>query len=178
MGHDVDDTLSLLANTPRCLAALLDGLGKTWTHRNEGEGTWTVFDVVGHLIHADRANWIPRLHIILKFGEERAFEPFNRGGYAGSTEETLQQRLREFTESRTRSLAELQELGLTLQDLERRGQHPALGSVTVSELLAAWTAHDLDHLHQIARVLAYQRRQTVGPWKKFLGVMHCDAHGA
>jgi DinB family protein len=176
---DLDDTVALLSRTPAALDALLRDLPPVWTHRTEGENTWTVFDVVVHLIHAERTNWIPRAKILLQFGETRGFDPFDRRGYAEESKATpLPQLLDEFVRLRAGSLSQLSALKLRPADLERRGSHPALGVVTLSELFAAWTAHDLTHLHQISRVMAYQYREAVGPWIKYIGVMHCAGHGA
>jgi hypothetical protein len=171
--------MALLARTPAALDALLRDLPDSWTLRNEGENTWSAFDVVGHLIHGDRTDWMPRARMILQFGETRAFEPFDRWGQARESEgKSLGQLLDEFARLRRESLAELHALNLRPEDLGRRGRHPALGVVTLSELLATWAAHDLTHLHQISRVMAYQYREAVGPWSAYLGVMHCAGHSA
>jgi hypothetical protein len=177
--HNLDHTVSLLARTPAVLDALLRDLPETWTFRNEGENTWSAFDVVGHLIHGERTDWMPRAKMILQFGETRAFEPFDRWGQARESEgKSLGQLLDEFARLRREGLAELRALNLRPEDLARRGRHPALGVVTLSELLATWAAHDLTHLHQISRVMAYQYREAVGPWSKYLGVMQCAGHSA
>jgi len=177
MTHELEDTLALLANTPTALRALLCGLPEVWTHGNEGENTWAVPDVIGHLIDADRVNWVPRAKHILEFGDTRPFEPFDRtGGKSESVEKSLAQLLEEFARQRGEKLAELRALHLTQHDLDRCGVHPALGNVTLSQLLAAWAAHDLTHLHQITRIMASQYRDAVGPWRKFLGVLHCEGH--
>lgn len=179
MTHDLTETLALLARTPFVLSALLRDMPEIWVLGNEGENTWSAFDVVGHLIDADRVNWMRRAKRLLESGESRAFEPFDRGGHARETEgKSLDQLLDEFACLRAQNLAELRSLNLQPRDLERRGQHPALGTVTLSELLAAWAAHDLTHLHQIARIMASQYRDAVGPWSRFLGVLHCAGHGA
>ena len=179
MAHDLEITISLLARTPAALDALLRDLPETWTLRNEGENTWSAFDVVGHLIHGDRTDWMPRAKMILQFGETRAFEPFDRWGQARESEgKSLGQLLDEFARLRRESLAELRSLNLRPEDLARRGRHPALGVVTLSELLATWAAHDLTHLHQISRVMAHQYRKAVGPWSSYLGVLQCAAHSA
>jgi hypothetical protein len=175
--HTLQDTTSLLARTPVALDALLRDLPETWTSRNEGEGTWSPFDVVGHLIHAERADWIPRVKTVLQFGETQAFTPFDREGHAREIQgKSLGQLLDEFASLRSQNLAELRALNLRPQDLERRGRHPSLGAVTLSELLATWAAHDLTHLHQISRVMAHQYRETVGPWSRYLGVLQCAGH--
>jgi hypothetical protein len=175
--HNLQDTTSLLARTPVVLDALLRDLPETWTSRNEGERTWSPLDVVGHLIHAERADWIPRVKTVLQFGETQAFTPFDREGHAREMQgKSLGQLLDEFASLRSQNLAELRALNLRPQDLERRGRHPSLGAVTLSELLATWASHDLTHLHQISRVMAYQYRETVGPWSRYLGVLQCAGH--
>jgi uncharacterized damage-inducible protein DinB len=179
MEHDLQHSISLLARTPAGLNALLRDLPDEWTLRNEGENTWSAFDVVGHLINAERTNWIPRARYILQYGETRPFEPFDREAQKRESQgKSLGQLLDEFARLRSENLEELCALKLRQEDLNLRGRHPGLGTVTLSELLATWVAHDLNHLHQISRVMAHQYRQAVGPWSKFLGVLHCHGHGA
>lgn len=179
MEHNLEETIALLARTPGALDALLRGLPGAWTMGNEGEGTWSPSEVIAHLIHAERENWIPRARVILEFGEGQRFPPFGReGNFRESRSKTLEELLDEFGEARAKSLQELNAWNLLPQDLEKRGQHPAFGVVTLSQLLATWAAHDLTHLHQISRVMALQYREAVGPWIKFLGVMHCTGHSA
>jgi hypothetical protein len=179
MEHTLPHTISLLTRTPASLNVLLRDLPEAWTFRNEGENTWSPFDIIGHLIHCERADWMPRARIILQFGESRTFEPFDRWGYAqeGQTK-SLGQVLDEFAHLRSENLAELQALNLRQEDLELRGRHPSLGIVTLSQLLATWAAHDLSHLHQISRVMAHQSREAVGPWSGYLGVLQCVGHSA
>jgi hypothetical protein len=179
MEHNLSSTICLLTRTPAALNALLRDLPETWTFSNEGENTWSAFDIVGHLIHAERADWVPRVKIILKFGETQAFAPFDRGGHAREIEgKSLGQLLDEFSRLRSENLDELRALNLQPEDLERRGRHPALGVVTLSQLLATWAAHDLTHLHQISRVMGHQYRETVGPWSRYLGVLQCAGHSS
>jgi len=179
MEHNLEHTIALLTCTPAALNALLRDLPEAWTLRNEGEKTWSVFDVVGHLIYAERMNWIPRARMLLQFGESRAFEPFDRTGYVRESQgKSLGQLLDEFARVRSESLGELRALNLQPEDLARRGRHPAVGVVTLSELLATWAAHDLTHLHQISRIMAHQYREAVGPWSKFLGVLQCAGHSS
>ncbi len=177
--HNLQDTISLLARTPAALDALLRDLPETWTLQNEGENTWSAFDVVGHLIHGERTDWMVRTKLILQVGEARPFERFDRWAQAReSQDKSLGQLLDEFAVLRAENLDELRSLNLRPEDLERRGRHPALGAVTLSQLLATWAAHDLTHLHQISRIMAHQYRETVGPWTAFLGVMQCAGHSA
>ncbi len=179
MEQNLENTTALLSRTPGALDALLRGLPDTWTRRNEGEGTWSAIEIVGHLAHAERDDWMPRVNSILQFGESRDFPPFVREGFREFVEgRELGEVLDEFARLRSKSLNELANLNLNPADMARRGRHPSFGSVTLSQLLATWAAHDANHLHQLARVLAYQYREAVGPWSAFLGVMHCDGHGA
>jgi hypothetical protein len=175
----MEEAIALLTRTPATLNALLRGLPDLWTHRNEGKDTWSAFDIIGHLIVADRTDWMPRVRTILEHGESRPFEPFDRFAQAKESEgKSLEQLLDGFSRLRSESLAALQALNLQSADLARRGKHPALGSVTLRELLATWAVHDLTHLHQLSRVMAYQYREEVGPWSAFLGVLKCSGHSA
>lgn len=178
VSHDLHNTIALLSRTPAALDALLRGLPEEWTQRNEGEGTFTVSDVLGHLIYADRTDWMPRARMILDHGETRPFEPFDRRGHVEECRgKTLPQLLDEFARVRLKCLDELRALNLQPAQLELRGRHPALGAVTLSQLLATWAAHDLTHLHQISRVMAHQYREEVDPFGEFLGVLKCNGHG-
>lgn len=179
MDQKLQNTISLLSRTPAVLDTLLRDLPEVWTLRNEGENTWNTFDVVGHLIHSERANWIPRARILLEFGETKPFERIDRlAQVRESAGKSMVQLLDEFAHLRSANIGHLRAWNLTQEDLERRGQHPTLGAVTLSELLAAWAAHDMTHLHQIARIMAHQYREAVGPWSRYLGVLQCDGHGA
>jgi hypothetical protein len=177
MAQMLEQTVALLARTPDVLNALLRGLPAPWTMANEGEGTWSPFDVVAHLIHAEHENWIPRARIILEFGETRPFHRFDRqGNFREAQRKTLGELLDDFAGARADSLRNLHALNLLPSDMEKRGRHPALGTVTLGQLLATWAGHDLTHLHQISRVMALQYREAVGPWTRFLGVMQCAGH--
>jgi hypothetical protein len=179
MEQNLKDTMALLARTPATLDALLRDLPETWTSRNEGAGTWSAFDIVGHLNHGERTDWMPRAKMILEFGETRTFEPFDRRGQErASAGKSLGQLLDEFARLRSEGLAELRAMNLQKEDLERRGRHPALGGVTLWQLLATWAVHDLTHLHQISRVMAHQYDAEVGAWHAYLGVLHCAGHSA
>ena len=161
---NLPETIALLEHTPAVLNALLRGLPDSWTQRNEGGDTWSAFDVIGHLIHGERTDWMARARIILENGEARTFDRFDRLGHIlESRGKSLEQLLDEFARLRRENLAALRELNLKSEDLLRLGRHPALGVVTLSELLATWAAHDLTHLHQLSRVMAYQYRAAVGP---------------
>jgi hypothetical protein len=187
MNQPLPQTISLLERTPAALDALLRGLPEFWTLGNEGDGTWNAVEIVGHLIDCERTNWMPRVKFLLQFGESRAFEPFDRGGHTRERQgksmeqvldEFMNEFLDEFTRVRQESLAALRSLDLQPVDLERRGRHPSFGSVTLAELMATWAAHDLTHLHQISRVLAFQYRDAVGPWIRYLGVLQCTGRSA
>jgi hypothetical protein len=188
MSHPTDfnlpEAIAILTRTPATLNALLRGLPDLWTRNNEGNinqesATWNAFDIVGHLIVGERTDWMPRLRIILQNGESRPFDPFDR--FAQSKEihnQSLDQLLDEFARLRAENLTALQALNLRSEDFPRRGTHPALGAVTLSQLLATWTVHDLTHLHQLSRVMAHQYHNAVGPWSAYLGVLHCTGHSA
>jgi len=179
MEQDPQQTMSLLTRTPATLNALLRDLPEAWTMRNEGDNSWSAFEVVGHLIHGDRTDWMTRAKIILQFGEGQPFPPFDRLGHIRESQgKSLEQLLDEFAHLRSDNLRELRALNLKPKDLELRGQHPALGAVTLSQLLATWAVHDLTHLHQLSRIMAHQYRDTVGPWSAYLGVLQCAGHSA
>jgi hypothetical protein len=177
MEHRLDHTIALLERTPGALDELLRGLPAEWTDANEGGDSWGPQEIVAHLAHADRTDWIPRVHHLLEFGETQPFPPFDRLGQRTAMEgKSLAQVLEDFTAARASALDQLRALNLGPADLDRCGTHPAFGPVTLGQLLATWAAHDLTHLHQISRVMAHQYRDAVGPWSRFLGVMHCDGH--
>ena len=171
--------MALLERTPRALDALLRGLPEAWTMRNEGGETFTVLDVIGHLVHGERADWTARARMILEHGENKTFERFDRFAHKReSAGKTLGELLDEFARLRKQNLAEVRSAKLGPGDLARRGRHPGLGPVTLSQLLATWAAHDLTHLHQISRIMAHQYRELVGPWSVYLGVLQCAGHSA
>jgi hypothetical protein len=175
----LSDAVAVLTRTPASINALLRGLPNIWAHHNEGTDTWSAFDIVGHLIVGERTDWMPRVRIILKDGEARLFDPFDRFAQAKESQgKSLEQLLDDFARLRKENLVELQALNLRQEDLTRRGRHPALGVVTLSELLATWAVHDLTHVHQLSRVMAYQYRDVVGPWSAFLGVLKCGGHSS
>lgn len=177
MTHDLSQTIVLLERTPKLLDAWLRDLPDVWTRSNEGDGSWSAFDVVGHLIRGEYRDWIPRMKTVLERGEGALFDRFDR--FAQLREDvgkSLPVLLDEFARARAESLAELRTLNLRPEDLAKRGRHPVLGTVTLAQLLSTWAAHDLTHLHQISRVMAHQYRDAVGPWTRFLGVFHCEGH--
>jgi hypothetical protein len=177
------DAVAVLTRTPATLDVLLRGMPNLWVHTNEersneGKETWSAFDIVGHLIAGERNDWMPRARLILEKGEARPFDPFDRFAQERESRgKSLDHLLDEFARLRKENLAALQALNLQKEDFTRRGTHPALGPVTLGELLATWAVHDLTHLHQLSRVMAHQYRETVGPWSAYLGVLHCAGHG-
>jgi len=173
---DLTETAALLSRTPAALVVLLRGLPEHWVRQNEGPGTWSAYDIVGHLANLERTDWMMRVRHILQRGESEPFSRVDRFAQLKQTEQSLEQRLDEFARLRRENLVQLEGLQLGPEDFARRGTHPVLGPVTLGNLLATWAAHDLTHLHQLSRVLAYQARSAVGPWTKFLGVMQCSGH--
>ncbi|MFQ5679435.1 MAG: DinB family protein [Gemmatimonadota bacterium] len=173
----VDELIQLLTRTPAVLRALLSGLPEPLIHATEGGESWSPFDIVGHLIHGEEEDWIPRLRIILEHGEERPFEPFDRFAMIErSRGKTIAELLDDFETARRGNVAELRRLVADGLDLEQTGRHPELGRVTLGELLATWAAHDLSHLRQVARVLAKRYAHEVGPWRAYLPVMEEVRH--
>ena len=164
--------IAILERTPPTLDALLRDLPDGWIAAHEGGQTWSPFDVVGHLIHGEETDWIPRVRIILEHGEARAFDKFDRFAQAETSKgRTLSSLLDEFATLRQSNLRALTALNVTEADLGRKGTHPALGTVTLGQLLATWVAHDLDHVMQIARTLGRQYADAVGPWRAYLRVI-------
>jgi hypothetical protein len=172
MTFDLDRSLDVLRRSPATLRAFLDGLSEPWVRSTEGPETFSPFDVMGHLIDGEETDWIPRARIILAQGSNRRFEPYDRFRHrtrnAGRPLESL---LAEFAELRSGNLELLSSWKLTPADLDLPGDHPSLGPVTLRQLLAAWVVHDLGHIAQIARVMAKQYREEVGPWVPFLPVL-------
>lgn len=168
----LDEAIAILERTPSTFRALLAALPEPWITSDEGPETFTAFDNLGHLIHGERADWIPRARVILAQGENRRFEPFDRFAQKReSAGKTLAQLLDEFAELRAANLATLRGWQLTEQQLELTGEHPALGTVTLRQLLATWAVHDLGHIAQTARVMAKRYRLDVGPWQEYLPIL-------
>jgi hypothetical protein len=167
-----DGTGKILARTPVVLRTLLDGLPDTLLRANYGPETWSPHEVVAHLIHGEKTDWIPRAWLIMQVGDAVSFEPFDRKGHVALCREKLTAELLDLFQSlRAANLKELRAMSLTPGDLTRRGRHPALGQVTFSQLLAAWVVHDLNHIAQICKGLAYQHFHEVGPWKAYLSIL-------
>jgi len=168
---DLDDAIAVLERTPAALRAILEGLPDRWLTATEGPGTWSAHDVVGHLLHGERTDWIPRTRHILA-GESGPFDPFDREAqFTESRGATLAELLDRFEAARRASLAALREMELTAEDLARTGTHPVFGTVTLSQLLSTWTVHDFDHIGQIARTMGKVYRTEVGPWKAYLSIL-------
>lgn len=172
MQFSLNRTIEILERTPSVLEALLNDLSDDWTHSNEGDDTWSPFDVVGHLIYGEKTDWIPRMEIILSDREDKTFEPFDRfAQFRESEGKTMPQLLEEFRDLREQNLHILSSKKLSEEDLQKTAGHPALGRVTLSHLLASWATHDLNHIAQIARVMGRQYTRDVGPWKEYLGIL-------
>jgi hypothetical protein len=172
MNFDLSNGVAVLERTPPTLRVLLSGLPADWTDATEGPDTWSPYTVVGHLIHGERTDWIPRAQIILRQSEDRRFTPYDRfAQFRDSEGKSLQDLLDEFAALRTENLATLRGWRLDDAKLALEGEHPALGVVSLRQLLATWVAHDLGHIVQISRVMAKQYRDAVGPWREYLSVM-------
>jgi hypothetical protein len=172
MRYDLASSMDVLRRTPATLRALLDGLGDSWTRTNEGPDTFSPFDVVGHLIDGEETDWMPRARIILSRDPEATFVPYDRfRHYPRNRERTLASLLDEFARLRAANLERLASWNLSDAELDLRARHPSLGPVTLRQLLATWVAHDLGHIAQVARVMAKQYREEVGPWVQYLPVL-------
>lgn len=172
MNFTFEEALPVLRRTPSVVRALLWDIPEPWARGTEGPDTWSPFDIVGHLIHGERTDWIARTEILLAHGEAHPFTPFDRfAQFEASRGKTLHQLLDTFAELRAGNLLRLESLNLTAADLQRRGRHPELGPCTLGELLATWVAHDLSHIAQIARVMGRQYTEAVGPWRAYLPML-------
>jgi hypothetical protein len=173
MEPTLTEVVAILSRSPATLDALLDGLPDALLELREGEGTFRALDVLGHLIHGEKTDWVPRIKLILASGDAQPFAPFDRLGFReairGRPAKSL---LAEFERLRNSNLGVLQGLSLTPEQLSLRGQHPELGSVTLGELLATWAVHDLNHIGQVVRVLSRRYAEAVGPWKAYLGILN------
>jgi DinB superfamily len=172
MTFDLERSTRILSRTPVVLDALLRGLPPEWTHVNEGPDTWSPYDVIGHLIHGERTDWMVRAHLILGDAADKTFVPFDRfAQFSMDQAEPIESRLATFAALRESNLEALAALNLTERDLDQTGEHPALGRVTLRQLLATWVTHDLDHIVQISRVMAKQLTAEVGPWVEYIRVL-------
>jgi len=172
MNFDIDTGIAVLERTPRALHAMLDGLPSDWTDATEGPDTWSPYVIVGHLIHGELTDWIPRAQVILAQGADRRFTPYDRfAQFRESQGKSLAMLLDEFARLRAGNLGTLREWRLTDAQLALEGEHPAFGAVSLRQLLATWVAHDLGHIAQTARVMAKQYRDAIGPWREYLPIM-------
>ena len=172
MSFELTEGIAVLERTPATFRALLAGLQDEWTTTNEGPDTFSPYDNVGHLIHGERTDWIPRARIILAQGDNRRFEPYDRFAQIRESKgKSLSQLLDEFELLRAENLATLRGWNLSDRELELKGEHPELGAVTLRQLLAAWVVHDLGHIAQTTRVMAKQYREAIGPWRAYLPVV-------
>jgi hypothetical protein len=172
MNFDLTAGIPILERTPRVLRSMLEGLSAEWIDATEGPDTWSPYVIVGHLIHGERTDWIPRAKIIREQGDDRRFTPFDRfAQFRESEGKSLTDLLDEFEKLRAENVVTLSSWKLTDEQLALEGEHPAFGSVTLRQLLATWVAHDLGHIAQTARVMAKQYREAVGPWREYLPVM-------
>lgn len=172
MNFDLEDGIALLERTPATFRALLAGLSDAWITANEGPETFSAFDNLGHLIHGERTDWIPRARIILAQGAHRTFEPYDRFAQARESQgKSVATLLDEFSALRAANLTTLRSWNLSERELSLEGEHPSLGPVTLRQLLATWVAHDLGHLAQTARVMAKRHREAVGPWRAYLPIL-------
>ncbi len=172
MQYSINDSIQVLEHTPSTLDALLRGLAEPWISCDEGDETWSPFVVVGHLIHGEITDWIPRVRIVLEQGSNRTFEPYDRfAQFKESRGKSMDQLLDRFAELRSENLATLKKLDISDSALALEANHPELGVVTLRQLLAAWVVHDLGHIRQIARTMAKQYRDEIGPWGAYLPVV-------
>jgi uncharacterized damage-inducible protein DinB len=172
MDPTIDQITQILERTPRVLRAWLEGLDSEWTHRRYGEGTFSAYHVIGHLIIAERSDWIARTHIILAHGTSRPFDPFTHKATIEPEEGfTLAQLLDEFARLRRSNLDELRAMQITPAMMALSGTHPAFGEVTLGQLLATWATHDIHHTAQVAKAMAYQCKDAVGPWRAYLNTL-------
>ena len=172
MDFDLPTGIAVLERTPATLHAMLADLPAAWIEATEGPDTWSPYDNIGHLIHGERTDWIPRARIILAQGAERRFTPFDMSAHFREGKgRTLGALLDELASLRAQNLQTLRSWKLTDAQLVLTGEHPALGTVTLRQLLATWVAHDLGHIAQVARVMAKQYREAVGPWREYLPVL-------
>jgi hypothetical protein len=172
MNFTIEKSLEVLERTPDVLIAMLLNITDEWALPNEGGESWSPYDVVGHLIHGEKTDWIPRMEIILSDRSPKVFKPFDRFAQLGvSKEKSLTDLLHEFKALRTKNVHQLRARNISLEDLKEEGIHPAFGEVTLSQLLATWVVHDLNHISQISRVMAHQYKTDVGPWIAYLRIL-------
>lgn len=173
MRFSIHSALQILERTPAIIEAMLKNLGADWTMNNEGNDSWSAFDIVGHYIHGEKTDWIPRMQIILDDNKDKRFAPFDRfAQFHESNGKSLDDLIDEFKTLRAENVRLLKSIDLGDELLNRTGIHPKFGTVTLKQLLATWVVHDLTHIYQVSRVMAKQYESEVGPWKEFLGVLN------
>lgn len=173
MNFSIEKSIEILERTPAVLEAMLQNISAECAENNEGGETWSPFDVVGHLVHGEKTDWIARMEIILSGDEDKTFKPFDRfAQFEESEGKTLERLLDEFKSLRQKNVEHLRSKNLAAENLEEKGVHPDFGEVRLSQLLATWVVHDLDHIAQISRVMAKQYKEEVGPWIKYLKVLN------
>lgn len=172
MDFQIHQAIEVLSQTPSTVKSLLGNLSAEWIFASDGENSWNPFDVVGHYIHGEKTDWIPRAKIIMAQGENLTFEPFDRFAQSEKSKgKTLSELLETFAELRQRNIETLKSWNLTDQQLKLKGIHPELGEVTLEQLLATWVVHDLNHIRQIISVMAKQYAEDVGAWKEYLSIL-------
>lgn len=172
MTFEIDKATQILSRTPQVIEALLKGISDDWLMNNEGENTWSAYEIVGHLIHGEMTDWIPRAKIILSNSPNKTFEPFDRFAQQRQGKaRAMTDLLEEFKKLRTKNIKELLSFKIDEKTLKKKGIHPELGEVNLKELLSTWVVHDLGHISQISRVMSKQYKDEVGPWKEYLGIL-------
>ncbi len=173
MKFDLNKSIEILERTPIILDSILSDLSNSWITSNEGENTWSPYDVLGHLIFGEKTDWMVRIKIILSQSKYKMFEPFDRFAQLKERQDkTTTELIAEFKNLRKNNLKELKSLNISNKDFELKGIHPEFGEVTLEQLIATWVVHDLGHIAQISRVMAKQYETNVGPWKAYLGVLN------
>lgn len=173
MKYSVTISVQILERTPVVLKNLLEGIDDNWVMNNEGPETFSPYDVIGHLIHGEKTDWVPRAKIIMEHGLPKPFEPYDRfAQYEESKGKSLEQLLQEFEQVRKENVQWLQSIHLTAEDLEKKGMHPSLGEVSLKNLLSTWVVHDLTHIAQVTRVMAKQYKEEMGPWPSFFRILN------
>ncbi|MEZ4857524.1 MAG: DinB family protein [Flavobacteriaceae bacterium] len=172
MEFELAKALEILERTPSVMKSLLLGISNEWTQQNEGPNTWSAYDVVGHLVHGEKTDWMPRLEIVLGTSERTTFEPYDRfAQFEMSKGKSLSTLLSEFETLRKKNLETLRSKNLSEVDLNKTANHPSLGVVSLKNLLSAWVVHDLGHIAQVSRVMAKQYKEEIGPWINYLTIV-------
>jgi len=171
MNFNLQKSIEILDRTPDVVRTMISGLSDEWINANEGTDTWSPYDVVAHYIHCEETDWVPRMNIILSDGSDKKFKPFDSSGHDGNKGRSLTQLLNHFSTIRQKNVEYLKSKDLSDDQLQLKGIHPKFGEVTLAQLLSTWTVHDLNHISQIARVMAKQYKDEVGPWIEFLRIL-------